>query len=93
MSKNRGLSLTPAGMRCCNQACGRGLYVELMAAPDHHACFECDPEQYREGRHPLIADYIPPPPEIARDYGTKATTTARSVTGTACALFTSARAP
>jgi hypothetical protein len=32
------------------------LYVELMAAPDHEACFECDPEQFRDGWHPMMSE-------------------------------------
>lgn len=50
------LSLTDSGMRCCNPACGAVLYVELMAAPDAEACFDCDPEQYREGWSPAVVN-------------------------------------
>jgi hypothetical protein len=32
------------------------LYVELMAGRDSEACFECDPEQFREGWSPMIAE-------------------------------------
>lgn len=49
MPKETCLRLTPAGLRCCNPACGRELFVELMADRDAEACFECDPEQFREG--------------------------------------------
>ena len=64
MARDRGLSLTPAGMRCCNPSCGRELYVELMAEHDAEACFECDPEQFREGWMPALADLVgrPSPP-------------------------------
>jgi hypothetical protein len=43
-------------MRCCNPACGRELFVELMAESDAEACFECDPEQFREGSMTEIAE-------------------------------------
>jgi hypothetical protein len=54
--REKGIVLTDSGLRCCNPACRAVLYVELMAAPDHEACFECDPEQFREGWHPMIAE-------------------------------------
>ena len=53
--RQEGIRLTQASV-CCNPECRAPLYVELMAAPDHEACFDCDPEQFREGWHPLIAD-------------------------------------
>jgi hypothetical protein len=43
-------------MRCCNPACGAVLYVELMADIDAEACFDCDPEQFREGWSPMIVE-------------------------------------
>jgi hypothetical protein len=51
-----GLTLTDSGRRCCNPACGAVLYVELMAGADAEACFDCDPEQFREGWSPTVAD-------------------------------------
>jgi hypothetical protein len=54
--REKGIVLTSSGMHCCNPACRAALYVELMAAPDHEACFECDPEQFREGWSPTIVD-------------------------------------
>lgn len=54
--REKGIRLTDSGRRCCNPACAVPLYVELMAAPDAEACFECEPEQFREGWHPMVAD-------------------------------------
>lgn len=54
--REKGIALTDSGMRCCNPACGAVLYVELMAAPDAEACFDCDPQQFREGWHPLMVE-------------------------------------
>jgi hypothetical protein len=54
--KRERVKLTDSGLRCCNPACGVPLYVELMAAPGAEACFECEPEQFREGPSPAVAD-------------------------------------
>jgi hypothetical protein len=54
--REKGIHLTDSGMRCCNPSCRAVLYVELMAAPDHEACFDCEPEQFREGWHPQVAE-------------------------------------
>jgi hypothetical protein len=54
--KERGVKLTDSGLRCCNPACRAVLYVELMAAPDAEACFNCDPEQFREGWSPTMVE-------------------------------------
>jgi hypothetical protein len=54
--RGKGIRLTDSGLRCCNPACQVVLYVELMAAPDAEACFDCDPEQYRAGWHPLMTE-------------------------------------
>ena len=48
------MKLTQSGV-CCNPACRSPLYVEWTTAPDHEACFDCGPEQFREGLRPLIA--------------------------------------
>lgn len=65
--KGKGLRLTDSGLPCCNPACGAVLYVELMAEPDAQACFDCDPEQFREGWHPMIVEAFAqagdPPPD------------------------------
>lgn len=50
--KREGLRLTDSGLRCCSPECRAPLYVELMAGADAEACFECDPEQFREGWSP-----------------------------------------
>ena len=70
MPREKGLSLTPACVRCCNPACGRELFVELMAAPDAEACFECDPKHFREGWTAALADLteqLPPPGHCSED--------------------------
>ena len=54
--KREGLKLTDSDLRCCNPACGMVLYVELMADVDAEACFECDPEQFREGWSLMIVE-------------------------------------
>jgi hypothetical protein len=71
--KERGVKLTDSGMRCCNPACGQVLYVELMADTDAEACFECDPEQFREGWSPAFVELfersgerLPTPDDLAR---------------------------
>jgi hypothetical protein len=51
-----GIKLTDTGARCCNPACAAALYVELMASPDAEACFDCDPEQFREEWSPTMRD-------------------------------------
>jgi hypothetical protein len=50
------VKLTDSGLRCCNPACAAVLFVELMAAPDAGACFDCDPEQFREGWSPVMVE-------------------------------------
>ena len=55
MIGKRGLALTQVGV-CCNPECRAPLYRELMADFDAEACFECDPEQFRDGWHPLLVE-------------------------------------
>lgn len=58
--KEKGVALIEVGV-CCNPQCGAPLYRELMAAADSEACFECDPQQFREGWHPLMTKYTREP--------------------------------
>lgn len=53
--REQGIKLTRVGV-CCNPRCRAPLYRELMAAPDAEACFECDPEQFREGWSPTMGE-------------------------------------
>ena len=53
--RREGIKLTQASI-CSNPEYPAYPYVGLMAARDHAACIDCDPEQYRTGWHPLIAD-------------------------------------
>ncbi len=53
--KEKGIKLTTVGV-CCNPKCNAPLYKELMAEWDSEACFNCDPEQFREGWHPQLAE-------------------------------------
>ena len=57
MPRDRGLRLTPAGMRCHNPACGVELYEELTDVYESGGeCFDCDPDQFERAERRARAD-------------------------------------